>query len=208
MPVEHIAILREGAEDEEKLKLVETVDLPGWGKDAKLTVVGQPHVRAEGIEKVTGRARYAYDMRLPGQLYVAALRSPYPHARIQRIDTSQAEALSGVHAVLSSANAPDITWYEEECALFAKTVRFQGDEVAVVAAESEEIAQDALRLIDVTYEPLGFVLDFEAALQPAAPPIHEGGNQKDEPKVYERGDVDRGFAEAAVVIDQIYTTQT
>lgn len=89
-----------------------------------------------------------------------------------------------------------------------KTVRFQGDEVAVVAAESEEIAQDALRLIDVAYAPLDFVLDFETALQPAVPLIDEGGNQKDEPKVYERGDVLRGFAEAAVVIDQIYTTQT
>lgn len=208
MPVEHIAILREGEDGEEKLKLVETVDLPGWGKEAKLNVVGRPHVRAEGIEKVTGRARYAYDMRLPGQLYVAALRSPYPHAHIRRLDTTQAEQLAGVHAVLSSANAPDINWYEEACALFSKTVRFAGDEVAVVAAESEEIAQDALRLIAVDYEPLPFVVDLDAAIQPGAPAIHEGGNQKDEPKVYERGNVERGFAEAAVVIDQIYTTQT
>lgn len=208
MPVEHIAVLREGEGDEEKLKLVETVDLPAWGQGAKLTVVGRPHVRAEGVEKVTGRARYAYDMRLPGQLYVAALRSPYPHARIRRIDTAQAEALDGVHAVLSSANAPAITWYEEECELFAETLRFVGDEVAVVAAESEEIAQDALRLIEVDYEPLGFVLDLDAALQPGAPAVHDGGNQKEEPKVYERGDIDQGFQAADVIIDRIYTTQT
>ncbi|MCE7981910.1 MAG: xanthine dehydrogenase family protein molybdopterin-binding subunit [Caldilinea sp. CFX5] len=208
MPVEHIAVLREGEGDEEKLQLVETVELPAWDQNTQLTVVGRPQVRAEGVEKVTGRARYAYDMRLPGQLYAAALRSPYPHARIRRIDTSVAEQLDGVHAVLSSANAPAITWYEEECALFAETLRFVGDEVAVVAAESEEIAQDALRLIEVDYEPLTFVLDLEAALQSGAPTIHGDSNRKDEPKVYERGDIDQGFAAAEAIIDQVYTTQT
>lgn len=212
MPVEHIAILREGEDGEEKLKLVETVKLPAWGKEAKLKIVGRPHVRAEGNEKVTGRALYSYDIRLPGQLYAAALRSPHAHAQVRGIDTARAEALPGVHAVLSSANAPDITWYEEECALFPETVRFVGDEVAVVVAESEEIAHDALRLIDVDYAPLPFVLDFTAALQPGAPVIHadgyQGGNQKDEPKIYERGDVERGFADADVIIDQVYTTQT
>lgn len=208
MPVEHIAVLREGEGDEEKLKLIETVTLPAWDQNARLTVVGRPQTRAEGVEKVTGRARYAYDMRLPGQLYAAALRSPYPHARLRRIDTAQAEALDGVHAVLSSANAPAITWYEEECRLFAETLRFVGDEVAVVAAESEEIAQDALRLIEVDYEPLGFVLDLDAALQPGAPTIHGDSNRKEEPKVYERGDIAQGFRAANVIIDRVYTTQT
>lgn len=208
MPVEHIALLREGEGDEEKLQLVETVDLPAWDKESRLNVVGRPHRRVEGIEKVTGRARYSYDIRLSGQLYAAALRSPYPHARIRRIDTAKAEALPGVHAVLSSANAPAITWYKEESGLFAKTVRFEGDEVAVVAAESEEIAQDALRLIEVDYEPLAFVLELDAALQPDAPHLHEGSNQQDDPKVYARGNVDQGFQAADVIIDQIYTTQT
>jgi len=208
MPVEHIAVLREGEGDEEKLKLIETVTLPAWDQNARLTVVGRPQVRAEGVEKVTGRARYSYDIRLPGQLYVAALRSPHPHARIRRIDTAQAEALDGVHAVLSSANAPEITWYEEECGLFAETLRFVGDEVAVVAAESEEIAQDALRLIEVDYEPLPFVLDLDAALQPGAPIIHGESNQTEEPKVYERGDIDQGFQAAEAIIDRVYTTQT
>lgn len=120
MPVEDIAILREGAGDERELKAGRDGGSAGRGKDAEVNGRGPtPCARTEGIEKVTGRC-YAYDMRLPGQLYVAALRSPYPHARIRRIDTTQAEALTGVHAVLSSANAPDITWYEEECALFAK----------------------------------------------------------------------------------------
>ncbi len=208
MPVEHIAILREGSGDEEKLTLVETDELPVWQQNAKLRVVGHPHVRAEGVEKVTGRALYSYDIRLPGQLYTVALRSPYAHARVRHIDTTQAAALPGVHAVLSSTNAPDITWYEEESALFPATVCFVGDEVAVVAAESEEIAQDALRLIEVEYEPLSFVVDLQAAQQPDAPAIHTGGNFTDDPKVYTRGDVDQGFAAADVIIDQIYTTQT
>ncbi len=208
MPVEHIAILREGSGDEEKLQLLETVHLPSWQQATKLKVVGHPHVRAEGVEKVTGRALYAYDVRLPGQLYAAALRSPYPHARIRSIDTAQAEALPGVHAVLSSANAPNITWYEEACALFPETVRFVGDEVAVVAAESEEIAHDALRLIQVSYAPLPFVVDLQAAQQPDAPAIHQGGNFTDDPKVYTRGDIAEGFAAADVIVEQIYTTQT
>lgn len=209
MPIRHIAILREGEDGEEQLKQVQTESLPAWDKAAQLTVVGRPHPRVEGAEKVTGRARYAYDMRLPGQLYAAALRSPYPHARIRHIDTTQAEQLPGVHAVLSSANAPPITWYEEESELFAHTVRFVGDEVAAVAAESEEIAQDALRLIKVDYEPLPFVLSVEAAQQPDAPQLHaKAGNRKAEPKVYERGDLQQGLQEAAVTIDQVYTTQT
>ena len=146
MPIQHIEVLRNGKEEEE-LKVVETAGLPVWGPDAELTVVGRPQSRLEGVEKVTGRARYTYDMRLAGQLYAAVLRSPYPHARIRQLDTAKAEALPGVHAVLSSMNNLDITWYEEKSGLFDHTVRFIGDEVAAVAAESEEIAQDALRLI-------------------------------------------------------------
>jgi len=208
MPVDHIRVLREGDEDEEKLKLVETTPLPAWDRHTKLRIVGRAHARAEGTEKVTGRARYAYDVRLPGQLYVAALRSPYPHARIRQINTARAEGLPGVHAVLSSANAPAITWYEEDSKLFDTTLRFVGDEVAVVAAETIELAHDALRLIEVAYEPLPFVVDLAAALQPGAPKVHPGGNQVDAPKSYERGDLAAGFAAADVVIEQSYTTQT
>ncbi len=208
MPVEHIRVLREGEDDEEKLKLIETDVLPPWDQNVKLRVVGHSHVRAEGTEKVTGRARYSYDIRLPGQLYVAALRSPYPHARIRHIDTSRATQLPGVHGVLSSANTPEITWYEEACQLFDTTLRFAGDEVAVVAAESLDVARDALRLIEVDYEPLPFVVELTAARQSTAPKVHPAGNLVDEPKVYERGDLDQGFAAADVIIDQHYTTQT
>lgn len=207
MPIQHIEKLRTGESSPDEYEVVEKTLLPPWGADADLAVVGRPHPRVEGEEKVTGRARYAYDIRLPGQLYARVLRSPWPHARIHRIDTSRAEALPGVHAVLSSANAPEIEWYKNVL-LFDRTVRFVGDEVAAVAAESEEIAEDALRLIEVDYEPLPFVVDLEAALQPDAPKVHESGNIAGEPKVYQRGDPEAGFHEADVIIDEVYTTQT
>ena len=147
--------------------------------------------RLEGRAKVTGAARYAADARFPGLLYARILRSPHAHARIRRIETSRAERLGGVHAVLSSANSPRIGWYEES-ALFDRTLRFIGDEVAAVAAESEELAEDAVRLIEVQYEPLAF--DMRGA--PA------------EPKTEQRGDLARGLRQADVVLEAAYRTQT
>lgn len=147
--------------------------------------------RLEGADKVTGRARYAADVRLPGLLYARIVRSPYPHARIRRVDASGAERIPGVHAVVSSANSPRIGWYEES-ALFDRTVRFIGDEVAAVAAESEELAEDAARLIDVQYEPLAF--DMHGA--------------PGEPKAEQRGDITRGLRDAEVVLEAVYRTQT
>ena len=148
--------------------------------------------RLEGREKVSGKARYASDVRLPGQLYARVLRSPHPHAKVLRVDTSRAEALGGVHAVVSSSNGPDISWYEDS-RLFDSTVRFIGDEVAAVAAESEELAADALRLIEVQYLPLAFdVVDGKPA----------------DTKVQERGNVLTGLREADVVVEASYTTGT
>jgi xanthine dehydrogenase YagR molybdenum-binding subunit len=188
------------------LQVIEDDGLRPWGPEAALAVVGKPHARLEGREKVTGRARYASDVRLPGQLFARVLRSPHPHARIARIDTAQAEALPGVHAVLSLVNAPDIDWYEEG-KLFESTVRFVGDEVAAVAAESDEIAADALRLIEIEYELLPFVTTIEAALRPDAPRLHENGNIAGEPQHYERGDPDGGLRQADVVIESDFVTQ-
>src|SRR5262245_39274090 len=120
MPIEPIATLRNGNEEngksdkgkgeensQESLKVIETLGLPAWPADAQLTVVGQRHTRVEGAEKVTGRARYSYDIQLPGQLYARVLRSPLPHARIISIDTHKAEALPGVHALLTKLNTPE-----------------------------------------------------------------------------------------------------
>ena len=204
MPIQHIETLR-GERDHEGLKLVDPVALTPWGIDVDLAIVGRSATRVEGVAKVTGRARYAYDIRLPGQLYTWVLRSPHPHARIRRIDISRAEALPGVHAVLSHANAPAIPWYGQSL-LFDSTVRFAGDEVAAVAAESEDIARDASALIEVDYDVLPFVTDMQAALEPDAPRVYEGGNLASEPQRYARGDVEAGLQEAEVVIDEVYTT--
>src|SRR5438105_5049153 len=118
----------------------ETATVPDWGADARMSVVGQRFARVEAVEKVTGSARYTYDVRLPRQLYGRVLRSPHPHARLRRIDTRLAESLPGVYAVLSANNCHDVRWYDEQVAVFERTLRFVGDEVAAVAAESEEIA--------------------------------------------------------------------
>jgi CO/xanthine dehydrogenase Mo-binding subunit len=207
MPILHIDKLRGGEHTADEYEVVETTSLPPWGADASLAIVGRPHPRIEGVEKVTGRARYAYDSQLPGLLYARVLRSPLPHARIRRIDASRAEALPGVRAVLSATNAPGIHWYKDSY-LFHHTVRFIGDEVAAVAADTEEIAEDALRLIEVDYEPLPFVVDLAAALRPEAPKRRESGNSAGEPQIYQRGDPEAGFRDADVIIDEVYTTQT
>jgi xanthine dehydrogenase YagR molybdenum-binding subunit len=150
--------------------------------------------RVEGPEKVTGRARYSCDVRLEGLLYARVLRSPLPHARIARIDAQKAQALPGVHAVFTSGNAPDIEWYEES-RLFDRTLRFVGDEVAAVAAHSEEVAEDALRLIEVQYESLPFTTGLD-------------DGERSEPVTAERGDVERGLREADVMVEQTYSTQS
>jgi CO/xanthine dehydrogenase Mo-binding subunit len=189
MPILHIDKLRHGHHTEDEYNVVETTSLPRWGADASLAVVGRPLPRVEGVEKVTGRARYAYDVSLPGLLYARVLRSPLPHARVRRIDPARAEALPGVRAVISGANAPEIGWYKDSY-VFDHTVRFIGDEVAAVAAETEDVAEDALRLIEVDYEPLPFVVDLAATLQPNAPKLRASGNIAGEPKIYQRGDPD------------------
>jgi xanthine dehydrogenase YagR molybdenum-binding subunit len=196
-----------GHGSEGQYQVTESCPMPHWNGDVELREVGRPRPRVEGVEKVTGRAQYSSDIRLPGQLVARVLRSPHPHARIRRIATTRAEALPGVHALLSSANAPEVPWYEDTL-VFDRHLRLVGDEVAAVAAESDEIAADALRLIEVEYEVLPHVTDFERALDPAAPKLRESGNIVGEPKEYARGDVEAGFREAEVVIDRVYRTQT
>ena len=189
-----------------ELELIEEEGVTAWSSSTQMHVVGKPHPRLEGREKVSGRARYASDVRLPGQLYARVLRSPYPHARIASIDTSKAEAAPGVHAVISVLNVPDMPWFEDG-KLFDWTVRYIGDEVAAVAAESEEQAEDALHLIEVTYEQLPFVMTAEAALMDGAPKVHPEGNIGGEVQEYERGDLDAGFRQADVIVERTFTTQ-
>ena len=180
-----------------------------WERGAALGVVGHRHTRLEGIEKVTGRASYTYDVNLPGQLQAAVLRSPHPHARVLRIDASKAEALPGVHAVLTKDSDIDVGWYGENVPALGDTVRFVGDEVAAVAADTRLIAEDALRLIEVDYEPLPFFTDMARALEDDAPRLHGGeDNLAEEISHSSRGDVEKALAAADVVIDETWETQT
>lgn len=141
-------------------------------------IVGSSPPRVDGRDKVTGRAQYTGDLSLAGLLQGRILRSPYPHARIKSIDTAAAEALPGVVAVLTAADFPHLNRYFGHAVVdrpFIATgkVRHIGEPVAAVAAETEEIAADALALIEVEYEELPIVSEMEAALAPGAPLVHE-----------------------------------
>jgi CO/xanthine dehydrogenase Mo-binding subunit len=138
-------------------------------------IVGQAIPRVEGVDKVTGRARFAADFSLPGTLWATALYSPLAHARIVSIDTTRARAIPGVRAILTGADFPgrlhgrvlrDIPF------LCAERVRFVGDRIAVVAAETKEAAEEAIATIEVEYEPLPAVFDPLAAIAPGSPLIH------------------------------------
>ncbi|HLU34896.1 MAG TPA: xanthine dehydrogenase family protein molybdopterin-binding subunit [Thermomicrobiales bacterium] len=181
-----------------------------WDESTSFSVVGKGVSRLEAFEKVTGRAQYSSDVRLPRQAYAKVLRSPHPHARIRRIDLSAAEAMPGVVAAICKDNIDRIEWYDGS-AVFDDPVRLVGDEVAAVAAVSEEIAEDALRAIRVDYEVLPHVTALQRATEPDAPRARldseSEGNVSGEVKTYERGDPDGGLRQADVVIDEIYTTQ-
>ena len=149
-------------------------------------VVGTRPIRHDGSEKVTGEARYGADIRLPGMLHGRILRSPHAHARIRSIDTSRAEALPGVLAVMTSADVPIIGDQDLDLALTRgnmrlmaehvmanRTALYKGHAVAAVAASSPHVAEDALALIDVDYEVLPAVLSLAEATADDAPIIHE-----------------------------------
>jgi len=180
-----------------------------------LKTVGHPTSRIDALERVTGRAQYTGDIRLPGMLYARVLRSPHPHARIRRIDVSKALALPGVKTILTHENC-DTVWGSGDIRnkryLFDSTVRFVGDAVAAVAAVNRHVAEEATRLINVDYETLPFVLDPEEALKPGAPDIQPGGNLspdnkgQHEPETYTHGNVAEGLAAADQVFEDQYTS--
>jgi 4-hydroxybenzoyl-CoA reductase alpha subunit len=173
-------------------------------------VVGKALRKIDAVAKVTGETRFADDLFFPRMLFARLLRSPHPHARITRIDTSQARALAGVHAVLTGQDLPIpfgiLPVSQDEHALALDKVRFVGDPVAAVAATSEEVATAALDLIHVTYEPLAAVGSAEQALETPEPRIHDYGPSGNLHKTIslEFGDVDQGFAEADVVREDLF----
>ena len=178
-------------------------------------VLGKPTPRIDAVARVTGRATYTGDIKLPGMLYARVLRSPHPHARITRIDTSKAQALAGVKAILTRETC-DVIWSSgggfHPRYLFNNPVRFAGDAVAAVAAVDRHVAEEALSLIEVEYEVLDFVLDPEEALRPGAVEIHPGGNRTPddrgglEPEGIRHGDVEAGFKDADRIFEDRFTS--
>src|SRR3989442_1838461 len=140
-------------------------------------VVGRALPRTDALEKVTGKAPYAYDMYLPGMVYGEIVRSPFAHARIVGIDTSRATAIEGVLAVYTQADMPQAkfgAFVQDETALADGVVRYQGEGVAAVIAVDEPTALRGIEAIDVEYEPLPGVFDPEEAIGEDAPLVHHG----------------------------------
>ncbi len=192
-------------------------------KDYK--VVGSRVKRPDGIDKVTGRARYGADASAPGGLVGRILRSPHPHAQIVKINTAKAEKLAGVKAVITNADLPDLTNGDqgmahilENCMARGRAL-YDGHAVAAVAAIDEQTAAKALKLIDVKYKKLPHVTDVDEAMKPDAPVLHSNMFTRGvEPKPTQPsnisartqmgyGDVETGFAEADVVVERSYKTE-
>ncbi len=188
---------------------------PPLGRE--LSVIGRSIDRRDALDKVTGAAIYSSDMTLPGMLHAKILRSPHAHARIVRIDTSRAAALPGVHAVLSLENTRGwhTYWYMIAQPAFPEEIAYAGQEVALVAAETVDIAAQALALIEVEYEVRPAALTPRDAMKPDAPRVPvldverpREGNVQQPVYLRARGDVERGLAEADVVSESRFSLPT
>ena len=175
------------------------------------SVVGKPVTRQEGPDKVSGKFLYSADVVLPGMLWGKTLKSPYPHARIVSIDTAAARALPGVHAVITGRDIADAGLWgravKDVPVIAVDAVRFAGERVAAVAAEDEDVAEQALALIEVEYEELPAVLSPEDAMATGAPVLHPNFNdyfgfpQKMETpsNVYRQTQLERGDLEVELL---------
>ena len=169
---------------------------PKYAWPDQQSVLGTPVKRLDGPEKVSGRARYTFDINRPGMLYGRIVRSPHPHARIVSIDFAAARRAPGVKAA--------IVW-RDPANPERNTVMYQGDEVAAVAADTEERAIDAARLVKVEYEVLPHLTLVDQAMSGSAPEVFKGGNVR-QGAVQETGDLAAGFKQAAHVVEETYST--
>jgi xanthine dehydrogenase molybdenum-binding subunit len=193
-------------------------------------VIGTRPVRHDGIDKVTGRARYGADIHLPGMLHGRVLRSPFARARILSIDTARAAALPGVKAIVTGRDLPEVARAAEasgegvtdpkdlsDNVLAKDQVLYTGHAVAAVAAVSPHVAEEALALVDVRYEELPPVLDVRRAMEPGAPILHDwirtkgvegdsGPTNVASVTRFERGDLEKGFAAADAVVERSFDT--
>ena len=187
--------------------------------------VGTRPVRPDGVDKVTGRARYGADFNMPGQLVGRILRSPHAHARIIGIDTTRAKALKGVKAVITAVDMPDLSDGDQahhdllDNCMARSRAYYDGHAVAAVAAIDARTAREALKLIEVTYEVLPHVVDVDEAMKPTAPVLRdtiftEGVTPKPTTASnvaaraeFGHGDVDAGFAAADVIVERSFKTE-
>jgi xanthine dehydrogenase molybdopterin-binding subunit B len=179
-----------------------------WGET---TVVGKPIMRVDAYDRVSGSAVYPSDVVLPDMLHAVVLSCPHAHAMVKRVDTSAAEKMPGVQAVLKDGvTGTNIPWFGGRggfaSRLFDSHCRYHGDEVAVVAADTVYQAWDAVRAITVEYEVLANAVTVEEAVKPTAPAIRDGGNMPAPPPPYKRGDVALGFKAADVVLEHTFQT--
>ncbi|HET7560661.1 MAG TPA: xanthine dehydrogenase family protein molybdopterin-binding subunit, partial [Limnochordia bacterium] len=215
--------------------------------ETNYAVIGTRPIRPDGYEKVTGQAKYGADIQLPGLLHGKVLRSPHPHARILAIDTAQAETLPGVFAVVTGADLAELSGnkianlgesnigvkHMSAIVLAKDRAVYKGQAVAAVAAATPHIAEAALALIDVKYEPLPVIGDLTEAVQPGAQPILDDINSVTDPALvglarglmgagegavgartnlaghvrHARGDIDKGFSQADVIVEREFDTQ-
>lgn len=171
--------------------------------------VGKPIPRRDAYEKASGATKYASDMSMPGMLWAGLLRSRHPHALIKKIDTSKAKVLAGVAAVLTHEDVPGENkhgvFVRDRPVLCGDRVRYVGDPVALVVAESMEKVEKALALIEVEYELLPVVSDPLQAIRPGSPKVHEKGNVCRQTRI-SIGDVEGAFMQAAVTVENTYRT--
>lgn len=180
----------------------------------ELSVVGRNVPRIDAIDKVTGRAKYGLDLKVEGMLHAKILRSPYPHAKVTNIDTTKAENLSGVRAIVTIEEVPKVVGYwfflrtekkKKQMFIQDNVVRFIGDPVLAVAAEDEETAEDALSLIDLEYEQLPALFDPLDAMKETGVKIHEKGNVAFHMNRH-YGDIEQGFKDADYIVESRYYT--
>ena len=193
---------------------------PGWGPNNKHTILNHPLRRVDAPLKVSGSARYTYDVQLPGMLYGRVLRSPHAHARVLKVDASAARRLPGVRAIVGATDedvvrggnrSTEVTDRKDQTDA-GKTpadkrehiVRFAGEPVAAVAADTPEIAEDAIRAIKVEYEVLLHVVRADDAIKEGAPQVYPEGNLEPKEKRGEAAKVDEALAKADVVIEAEY----
>ncbi len=191
-------------------------------------MIGRNITRVDGLEKATGRALYSVDLKLPGMLYAKVLRSPYPHARIININTSRAEGYPGVKAVITGKDAPDekVGHIRDRNIIARDRVRFSGEPVAAIAAETVEAAEEAIERIEVEYEGLPSIFDaeesmeknpsviihpdlFKYSLTPQPYPLYKF--EADRPNVYvhrqiRKGDLEMGFEHSDIILENRFST--